>query len=177
MTNSLKRLTIATLFIALGLPSLSIGPAAAAGSTCWSLYESERDMKRETNISRRNHGRDALPLDQDLSKVARRHSQKMAEAGDVFHSGPNAFSSLLTGGWTLLHENVGVTGVSDSDPTTEIGRLQRAFMNSPSHRENILTRGSDHLGVGIVRKNGMLYVTVLFVEGSDPGTTLRVPTC
>ncbi|MEA2498183.1 MAG: hypothetical protein QOH26_588 [Actinomycetota bacterium] len=176
--RKLHRPAIATLITALTLVALPSPPATAAATSCWTLYDSERAMKRETNLSRINHGLDALPLDQDLSKVARRHSQKMADANEPFHSGSNAFSSLLTGGWTLLHENVGAAGVDgDTDPLGEIARLQKAFMASPAHRENILTRGSDYLGIGIVRRNGQLFVTVLLVEGSNPGTTLRVPTC
>jgi uncharacterized protein YkwD len=134
-------------------------------------------MRRLTNASRVSHGLSALAMDRDLAKVARRHSEAMANAGEPFHTGSNGYSRLLTGGWTSVHENVGVAAAISADPATDLRRLQREFMNSPSHRENILTRGSDYIGIGVVRRNGELYVTVLLVEGSNVGTTLRMPTC
>ena len=168
-------ITVGTLVTAIAIVTLPTNSASAAG--CFSLYDSERVMRRATNASRMNHGLSALPMDRDLAKVARRHSQAMADAGKPFHTGPSGYSRLLTGGWTSVHENVGVAAAISDDSATDLRRLQRAFMNSPSHRENILTRGSDHIGVGVVRRNGELYVTVLLVEGSNVGTTLRTPSC
>ncbi|MEA2460274.1 MAG: hypothetical protein QOH90_451 [Actinomycetota bacterium] len=174
LTKILAVATLSATLTALSLPAL---PALAATTSCWSLYNTEGAMKRETNTSRQNHGRARLPLDQELSKVARLHSQQMAKAGYAFHTKGAQFESLITGNWTVVHENVGSAQVINADPTYDITRLQTEFMASPTHRENILTAGSDYMGVGVVRKNGYLYVTVLFVEGGNPGTSLRVPTC
>lgn len=71
--------------------------------------------------------------------------------------------------WIRLGENVGYgAGVAS---------LERAFMHSPLHPANILGRGSRYLGVGVVRKNGFVWATVLFESRRDPGTTLRMPAC
>lgn len=164
---------ITTAFAAALLPTTS---ASAAGA-CWSLYNSETTMRRLTNASRTSHGLSALPMDPDLAKVARRHSEEMATAGEPFHTGPDGYSRLLTGRWSAVHENVGAASAVSSDAGTDLRRLQREFMNSPAHRANILTRGADYVGIGVVRRNGRFYVTVLLVEGSNVGTSLRMPTC
>jgi uncharacterized protein YkwD len=171
-----KVCTIGTISAAFALLSLQIPPASAA-ETCWRLHNTETALKRETNESRHNHGRARLPLDQDLSKVARIHSRKMADAGYAFHTPGSRFGTLLRGSWSEVHENVGMAEALNADPTRDIARLEREFMNSPTHRQNILTKGSRYIGVGIVRAGGFYYVTVLFVEGGDPGTSVRLPTC
>jgi uncharacterized protein YkwD len=168
---------ICALGIVSTLALLTLAAVPAQASSCWSLYKTEGFMKRETNASRVNHQLPRLPLDQELSKVARLHSRKMADAGYAFHTKGAQFESLITGSWNVVHENVGTAQAVSADPTQDIARLETEFMNSPTHRDNILTSGSDYLGIGVVRKNGYLYVTVLFVGGGNPGTSLRVPTC
>jgi uncharacterized protein YkwD len=169
-----KAVALTTLLAALSLPSLAAAPAGAG--ECWSLRQSERALKQETNESRVVNGRIRLPLDQELSKVARRHSEKMAAAGTPFHSDAATISSLVTGRWTALHENVGAA-VATGSASDDMARIEKEFMNSTVHRENILRRGSDYLGVGIARAGGRYYVTVLFVDGADPGTSLRIQSC
>jgi uncharacterized protein YkwD len=37
------------------------------------------------------------------------------------------------------------------------------MMRSASHRDNVLRRAYDKVGVGIVRANGMVWVTEIFI--------------
>jgi uncharacterized protein YkwD len=164
---------LATSVAAFLLSSLPLS-GAHASTACWSLRPAERKLQQATELSRRNHGLSRLPLDQDLSKVARHHSAKMAARGVPFHTGDEGFPALLTGAWRLVHENVGMATITG---TGDMARLEQEFMHSPTHRQNILRPGNDYLGVGIVRKDGSYFVTVLFVEGQNPGTTLRMATC
>ena len=57
--------------------------------------------------------------------------------------------------WHTWGENVGET------PTT-LRALQRAFMRSRLHRSNILNRRFRHVGIGVVGRNGKLWVTLDF---------------
>ena len=53
-------------------------------------------------------------------------------------------------------ENVGFT-------SGDVDDLQRAFMNSPSHRSNLLDRDFDRVAVGAATDDrGRLYVTLFF---------------
>ena len=112
-------------------------------------------------ISKINSSRSAagLPPVQgywDLSDDARRHSNSMAERGELYHSGS---LGNVTSGWTGLGENVGV-GI-------DVSGLHQAFMNSSGHRRNILGN-YNYVGVGVtVDDEGFMWVTVIFMKAPD----------
>jgi uncharacterized protein YkwD len=133
---------------------------------CWEYNSAEHKLARRTNRSRANHGLGRLRLDPQLSKVASRHSSRMADRSLLYHS--TDLRHVVTR-WSTLGENVG-TGPS-------VKSLHRAFMASPAHRDNILYPTFRHVGVGSARRGGRLWVTVVFEARRDPGTTLRVPRC
>ena len=92
----------------------------------------------------------------DLSDDARRHSNRMAERGELYHSGN---LGGVTSGWSGLGENVGV-GI-------DVSGLHQAFMNSSGHRRNILGN-FNYVGVGVtVDDEGFMWVTVIFMRGPD----------
>lgn len=113
-----------------------------------------RQMMALTNESRDGHQRDALKVDERLSRIALRHSRAMARQGELFHSAdlPKALGSAK---WTSWGENVGYTTVSLED-------LQRAFMESRDHRRNILKRSFEMVGIGVVRRDGQIWATLIF---------------
>ena len=111
------------------------------------------EMLQLTNEDRADKNRDALELDQQLSRYARRHSRDMAEDGELTHS-ENLAAKLKGVEWTMGGENIGV-GSSLSD-------LEAAFMASKPHRRNILQREFDHMAIGVVKAGGNLWVTVIF---------------
>jgi uncharacterized protein YkwD len=134
-------------------------PASAACST-----QSRMDSRfaAVTNAARRAAGVPALRLDPELSRVADLHSYWMDRKDQLFHS--NRLGWKVTN-WSTLGENVGVG--------TSIASLQQAFMNSPTHRQNVLDGGYRHVGVSVRPDNGRLWVTVVFEARSDPGTRVN----
>ncbi|HEY7756012.1 MAG TPA: CAP domain-containing protein [Actinomycetota bacterium] len=114
-----------------------------------------RQMLALTNEDREQRERDELAFAARLSRYAKRHSQAMADAGQIFHSDADDIRAALEGyRWSLAGENVGVG--------TTLDGLQSAFMHSKLHRENILRTTFEHAAVGVVRTNGHLWVTVIF---------------
>ncbi|MGH2710098.1 MAG: CAP domain-containing protein [Actinomycetota bacterium] len=91
-----------------------------------------------------------LELQDNLCDIARRHSRRMAERGRLFHS---KLERLLGNGRTSVAENVAYGGTLDS--------ALKGFLGSPPHLENIL---GDYTmtGVGIVRRDGYLWITQIF---------------
>jgi uncharacterized protein YkwD len=88
----------------------------------------------------------------DLVTVARRHAQRMADRGEHYHN-PNLANEV--GGWSMLGENVG--------QGFDVDGLHRAFMQSPAHRANILSRSFTQVGVGVARSaDGRLFVVEVF---------------
>ena len=161
------------LLLGMGLiASLLVGAQGAAGAAttgCWSFHNYERNLAAATNTSRAESGLKALTLDPELSMAARIHSAKMARAGEPYHSNPDDVAKLVVGIWHMIGENVGSGG--------PVSSLHVSFLESPPHRYNIFQTRWDRIGVGQVFRDGRHYVTVLFEDGRDLGTTLPRRAC
>ena len=119
------------------------------------------------NQSRSAQGLGPLSDFWDLTDDARVHTAEMMAAGQIYHS-TNAQLSGYTTGWAKLGENVGM------GPNPSL--LHQAFMSSPGHRANILG-DFDRVGVGTARSaDGTLFVTVLFMQSSQPAPTTTTTT-
>jgi uncharacterized protein YkwD len=126
----------------------------AATASAGDISRRER-MLHLTNEARVERGRRRVALVDRLSNYAKRHSVAMAEAGYLFHSDSSVLQDALAPyDWSIGGENVGVGESVDS--------LQAAFMASEVHRENILRSEYDHTAIGLVRRDGSLWVTVIF---------------
>lgn len=150
-------------WLAAGILGLLVGGATSADAAT----DEERSFVRLTNAARGARGLPALDRASDLVAVARRHSDRMAEAGRIWH---NARLAREVEDWFVLGENVGRGPSARS--------LQDAFMDSPPHRRNVLDARFGEVGVGAVWKEDVLYVTVLFVQreaGSSAPKRHRVP--
>ena len=162
---------LAVIFAAVSIFAALLPVTTASASTGWSCYrysKAERGFARRTNQARANHGLPKLSIDPQLSKSATKHTWDMVNKKLLYHTTNAQFYSRVTS-WSMLGENVGEGGGVPS--------LQNAFMQSPEHRANILERQYRYIGVGVVRKNGLMWVTVQFSAGGNPGTTLAKPSC
>jgi uncharacterized protein YkwD len=108
-----------------------------------------------TNQSRRAHGTHALRMDHRVSHKVKQHSRKMARSEALFHTA-NVSRYLRGRNYNWWGENVGFSYQSD------LGSLQRAFMNSPSHRQNVLNGAYDRVGIGVERHDDRVWVTLVF---------------
>jgi uncharacterized protein YkwD len=164
------------LGVFLALPSPSVREPALDASAafrvpdneCWTYRRSERLFGRLMNGARGNAGLPRLSLDPEASRVARKHSREMVEKNLLHHTPSPTLVRRVTR-WEILGENVGVGGTVDS--------LHGAFMDSPPHRANVLFAKFRHVGVGVTRGNGRMWVTVILENRLDPGTRLRMPRC
>lgn len=154
MRRWLARVAIVALVVCLYVTT-SVGDLLASEeSTAISLINGERTSR----------GLNSLQESGSLSSYAAKHSQVMADAGEIFHSS-NLGSAAS--GWEALGENVGQGGSATS--------LHGAFMNSAGHRDNILGNWT-HIGVGTVSQNGYLFITVIFMRrGEVEVTTTTTP--
>jgi uncharacterized protein YkwD len=106
------------------------------------------------NRVRARHGLPGLRLDPRLSHAARRHSRDMVRHRYFAHdslSGRSPFDRMRAthyvprnASW-WLGENIGWGSGSLAQPTA----LVRAWMHSPPHRANILSRHFRDVGIGI----------------------------
>lgn len=139
--------TVAAL-VTLAVSSVAVAPAAADAGA-------EADFAARINGARSGRGLAALASDGELTAIARRWSQRMANENRLSHN-PN-LAKEVTQDWEKLAENVGVG--------SSVAEIHDAFMNSPSHRANILDGGLTHLGVGVVvDERGQIWVTEVFMR-------------
>lgn len=105
--------------------------------------------------------RPRVRLDKQLSRIARRHSRRMANRG-VLHHNPNLARQLRHREWSVVGENVGVAGKVGS-LRRSLRMLHDAFMKSRPHRRNIVYNRYRRMGVGLVRDSGRIWLTVVFM--------------
>jgi len=143
-----RRQVALVLLLAAVLASSGIGTAPAHAGT-----GPRGEMFQLTNDDRADHDRRGLDLDAELTRYARRHSQAMADAGEIFHTEKLA-AKLKDKDWSAAGENVGVG--------SSLSGLEAAFMDSTPHRRNILNRDFDDVAVGVVESDGNFWVTIIF---------------
>jgi uncharacterized protein YkwD len=141
------------LTLALALTFLVVPPARPASAAG---VDFEQRVIEIVNQTRAGAGLAPVAANPLLATSARRYASYMASASFFGHNGPDG-STLVTrdeaagyGGWLFLGENL-----AGGQTTPE--QVVDAWMNSPSHRENILSSNARELGVGYVYQPGSTY--------------------
>ena len=147
-----------------GMITISAGVASAANAT------DEARFVSLINHERTSRGLHALVVKSDLVAVARRKSDQMAAKGTIWHDS-STWDSVS--GWQAYGENVGMGPSDVSDP---VGNLHTAFMNSPEHRQNILYKTFNQVGIGVTIKDNTMYVTEIFVQRGSTYTAPKTTT-
>jgi uncharacterized protein YkwD len=139
-------LTVAVVVPALNTPSA--GPLAAqpAGAS-----DAAARIVGMINASRSSSGLAPLSVAGDLSSAAVARAQVMAANGALSHT-PDLGGSLCC--WSWLGENVGYA--------YSVAQTHQMFMNSAPHRANLMSSKADEVGVGVVVRNGTLWVAEVF---------------
>lgn len=103
------------------------------------------------NESRAEEGLGPLPRLTHLDEAAKFHSEVMADEDRLFHSYDIAGE---VDNWCRVGENVG------RDSSAEV--IHGAFIDSELHRDNIMDDRWTGTGVGVVWRDGSIWVTVVF---------------
>lgn len=128
----------------------------------WQFKRKEKCFMRRINRIRNQHGMSRLRWDRHLGVVGRKHAYRLARHGTIWHDDIGAKVTK----WRSLGQNTG--------KGSGCRRLTRAFMHSSGHRANYLGRWR-HVGVGVVRRSGAMYVQQVFERRSDPGNIWNKP--
>ena len=157
------------IFLAAMTPVLPAGPASlvqAHASEGSRTAATETYVVRKINDIRAEHGLAPLNVSGKLRTAARRQSSDMAANNFLSHvdsKGNNLevrIARVGATGWSTIGENVGQSmGYrNNSDVIIE------GWMNSPNHRDNILSGSFDSTGIGAaVASDGTLYLTQVFM--------------
>ena len=143
--------------LVLFVSSIGLSPASA-----------QREADEQTFITlvnqiREDEGLPPLIQDAQLTNLARSWSNSQQNgvcAGGAFICHANPISAGVTHDWQKLGENVG-TG-------PEINAVMEAFVDSPSHFQNIVDPDFTHIGVGVVWDGNRLFTTHRFMKLANP---------
>lgn len=114
------------------------------------------------NNDREKHGLPRLIADSKLTQAARKHAADMVTNHYFSHTnlqGQSPFDRLKASGiaYRSAGENIGYNA--------NAAELEKAWMNSPGHRANILNSTYTHAGVGLYTgENGAIYGVQLFAS-------------
>lgn len=126
-----------------------------------SSSKAEQRMFYLLNLERKQAGLAALQWNNDAAQAARAHAHRMADHGELSHqfqAEPGLQQRLISTSvrFTSAAENI---ALADDEDEAHLG-----LMSSPGHRENILTTYYTAVGIGVIRRNGRLFVTEDFVR-------------
>ena len=114
------------------------------------------------NSDRAANGLSALPLDAELSAIARKKSEDMRDKGYFSHTSPTygSVSDILNTfvySFSAACENIAHHAT--------VAKAQAAFMSSSGHKRNILGSSWTKVGIGVCYDaNGYVYVTQIFAR-------------
>lgn len=117
-------------------------------------------LQAKINKARQDRGLRPLKVSSLMTEFAKGHARNMANKGDIFHdSSAELWAEVPVGAWWRA-ENVGYVSAG----TGEARRMHRAFMRSDGHRANILKRRATHMGIGVIKKDGYVWVVERFAD-------------
>lgn len=153
--RTLRQLIALTLLASLLVVGLR--PATAAAATPGEIRNS---LERKINAARAERGLRRLRVNDTIQRYAQDHAGLMADLNSMFHDA--AYFSEVPGDSMWAAENVGYVPAGSGAAR----RMHRAFMNSAGHRANILTARATHMGLGVVKHDGRVWVVERFADRS-----------
>lgn len=107
----------------------------------------------DLNEVRASAGLSELVQVADLNIKAEAQAERMANRGTIFHS--QNLAAGVGAGWSTIGENVALAG--------SVSEAQIALEASPSHYANMTNPAYNQVGLGVVSRNGIVYVVQVFV--------------
>lgn len=149
-----KRLAVScALLLALLLLSFGLCGAQETQQSAQALQLLNRDREK--------HGLAPLVYSAELSQLAERYAEDMIARKFFSHNDPDGrspFDRMRASGIAYRHagENLAIND--------NVAAAQTAFMNSPTHRANVLSPQFTEVGIGVrVAPNGKTYVVQEFI--------------
>ena len=112
----------------------------------------EEDAFRAVNTLRAANGMRWLDWNEGAYDKAVAWSHRMADEGQLSHS---VLAQGVPGGWNVLGENVAYAGT--------VAQAMEALEASPPHRANILNPKFTSVAIGVVERDGRVWVTEVFI--------------
>ncbi|MEW9122764.1 MAG: CAP domain-containing protein [Thermotaleaceae bacterium] len=146
----------------INIPTTNTQPTATTPTTN-TVSAFEQEVVRLVNVERGKQGLAPLKLNTQLAGVARAKSADMRDNGYFSHTSPtygSPFDMMKRFGikYSYAGENIAM-----GQKTPE--EVMKGWMNSPGHRNNILSSNFTEIGVGyVVNGKGTAYWTQMFIK-------------
>lgn len=140
-------------------PNSILASNLRTGTTVNSQAQFENRVLELVNIERKKVGLKALQMDENVRNVARLKSEDMRKKNYFDHISPtygSPFEMLKT--YSISYKSAG-ENIAKGQTSPEA--VVKAWMNSPGHRANILSKNFTHMGVGYVASGS--YWTQMFI--------------
>lgn len=143
-------------------PTATKAPSSEDDYTTDSVSAQEQTAWNLLNADRTANGLSALPLDAELSRIARIKAEDMRDNGYFAHQSPTYGSPSEM----LRHFGYSFSAAGENIAHhANITKAQAAFMSSDGHRRNILSTAWTKVGIGVCYDaQGYVYVTQLFAK-------------
>ncbi len=133
------------------------------------------DIHYEVNEVRKLHGLKPLSWSSTITEIAKKHSQDMNERNYLSHISPegedvadryeqaNFVCKKELSNGDILKGGENLAEISYPDELTGMGsRIVQSWMDSPSHKQNLLFKEYGREGIGVVISGETLYITQNF---------------
>lgn len=143
-------------------PTATKAPSSDDDYTTDSISMQEQSAWNLLNSDRTANGLAPLPLDAELSRIARIKAEDMRDKGYFAHQSPTYGSPsemLKHFGYTFSAAGENIAHHAN------ITKAQAAFMSSDGHRRNILSASWNRVGIGVCYDaQGYIYLVQLFAR-------------
>lgn len=132
------------------------------------MAQVEQKIFEKVNAERSKAGVPTLSYNKTMEKYARMKSQDMGDRGYFDHKDPEG--NLITAkmkndgvSYKAWGENIAYIG-GESDANALADQFMTNWMNSPGHRQNILSKDFTGIGVGVYKSGDKVYATQEFYK-------------
>ncbi len=145
---------------------LVIGLVLTSPAFAFDENQLELRMIELVNQERQKQGRVPYLMSHEMMRSSEEKALDMAENNYFAHTSPSGetpFDVMRRAGvqFSTAGENIARGGSVES--------LHNALMNSSGHRANILSTSYTHIGIGIIERNGTLWVAQHFAKQTNAG--------
>lgn len=145
-------------------PSPSQSPANNTAQSS-AIARMEQDTIQQINQNRQQQNLEPLSRNTKLTQVARDYSRRMAKQDFFSHTSPDGDTiaqRVQSRGINYLM--VGENLFKGTNITEPVPVAVEGWMQSPGHRQNILTANYTETGIGIWQQNNTYYFTQVFLR-------------
>jgi uncharacterized protein YkwD len=157
-----------------GRPSRPAAATPTATPAALNIAAVTDEMIDRTNAARRAAGMPALARSVNLMQAAQLQADQMVKAGRMNHELPGQPYPTLKARLAAVQYEVRAAGENIAEGQRSAAEAMATWMDSSSHRANILSQSYTQLGTGVAAaRNGRLYFVLVFAHPLRTSATTR----